>query len=75
MIPHLACFQYNEDVYSGDLNHLFGLLSQSLQSLVIKVNKSEVYQHEFLVSKKTFQFIWFLWKKLSLRGKTNVKWI
>jgi hypothetical protein len=47
----------NEDVYSGDLNHLFGLLSESLQSLVIEVNKSKVYQHEFLVSKKTFQFI------------------
>lgn len=26
----------NEDVYSGDLNHLFGLLSESLQSLVVK---------------------------------------
>jgi len=26
----------DEDVYSGDLNHLFGLLSQSLQSLVVK---------------------------------------
>ncbi|VAI84723.1 unnamed protein product [Triticum turgidum subsp. durum] len=26
----------DEDVYSGDLNHLFGLLSQSLQSLVVE---------------------------------------
>ncbi|KAM0914437.1 hypothetical protein ACQ4PT_011611 [Festuca glaucescens] len=26
----------NEDVYSGDLNHLFGLLSESLQTLVVK---------------------------------------
>jgi hypothetical protein len=30
----------NEDVYGGDLNHLCGLLSESLQSLVVKVNKS-----------------------------------
>jgi hypothetical protein len=30
----------NEDVYSGDLNHLFVLLSESLQYLVVKVHKS-----------------------------------
>jgi hypothetical protein len=47
----------NEDVYSGDLNHLFGLLSESLQSLVVKVNKSRVYRYEFLVKRITFQFI------------------
>ena len=27
----------NEDVYSGDLNQLFGLVARSLQSLVLKV--------------------------------------
>lgn len=33
----------DEDVYTGDLNHLFGLLSQSLQSLVAKANKNRAY--------------------------------
>lgn len=39
----IFCGRKDENVYNGDLNKLFGLLSRSLQSLVSKVNTSENY--------------------------------
>jgi len=37
----------DEDVYNGDMNQLYGLLSRSLQSLVAKVSKSGTYKVSF----------------------------
>jgi hypothetical protein len=48
----------NEDVYSGDLNHLFGLLSESLQYLVVKVHTSNINSTQ----QSNIHSACFLWK-------------